>query len=433
MLSFIKGFGPKFHAAELTETFEALGNPGRGWYRIYTFFPGERAFEEPVRYKNETLALVLFNIGAYKDQDFPETVLREMDEILQSFEAKGFELILRICYDTEGKGMVREPSLFSQVKSHLAQVAPLIRKHAERILTCQGLLIGNWGEMHGSRYLLPKCVKELTELFLRETEGKVTLALRKPSQWRMAFPEGVKEQRVGFFNDGILGSDTHLGTFGPAGDGRKGWEEPWGIEEELRFLDAFEGQVPYGGEVLMPPFHLEPGEILKTLGALRTSYLNSTHDAALLASWKQTVYEGRSLYETVGERLGYRFLVRRVQGKWGRTLNLSLEIENAGFGSICEDAEMEVFAKAGQTEEEISLGSLEGNLRMLRSGKKAVFQGSFPVASFQGMAGNEQIFIYLRAFRKKDHAVIRFGQKNQEGSLGFLDQEGSLLLGVIKS
>ena len=417
MLSFIKALGVGFQPAELVEAKEPLDNPGRGWYRIYTYRLEEESWEEPVRYPGESLALTLFNVGACKDEDFSRAVLDRIDQMLERFEMLGFDLILRICYDTEGKGMVREPSLFSQVKKHVAQLAPLLKKHANHIYVYQGLLVGSWGEMHESKFLLPQYLKELTEAFLRETEGKIKLSIRKPVQYRIAFSEGQERKRLGFFNDGMLGSGTHLGTFAPETAGRGNWKEPWSQEEEVKFMAPFIDEVPYGGEVLLPPMPLAPETILETLRILRVSYLNSTHDAALLEEWKQKSYAGTTFFAYVGERLGYRFLIRNIQGKWGKNMELTVTIENSGFGSCYENTEIVILGRADEHASPVTLGTLNGNLKDLHGGKTGAYSGTFSTESFALRDKGSQLQILARLRRKNDGHPLHFAQQETDRGL----------------
>ncbi|MBP5282894.1 MAG: DUF4874 domain-containing protein [Lachnospiraceae bacterium] len=415
MLSFIKALGGSFQEAQRVESYDVLGNPGRGWYRIYTYHVGEEQYEEPVRYENETLALVLFDISAFRDQDLTEEALMRMSQIMKSFEKLGLDLILRICYDTEGKGMVREPSLFSQVKKHVAQIAEILLEHESSIAVYQGLLIGNWGEMHGSKYLRPDCLKELSEEFLAMTKGRIPLAFRRPVQYRIAFPESYKPQQIGFFNDGMLGSETHLGTFGPETEGRAAWQEPWGVRQELLFLEPFSQEVPYGGEALMPPKDLEAEEYVRTLSELHVSYLNCTYDATLMEKWKQINKDGHSLYDYIGEHLGYRFLVKQVRAKKGsRSLDVSLEIANEGFGCLCEDAVVQIMTGKGDGADTV-LGTLDGSLKAFQGKETRTLKGSFPMDGILSQGNTAQI--YARILRCRDERLIRFAQKDINGCL----------------
>jgi len=416
MLSFINGLGCTFHACPLTETTQDLGNPGRGWYRIYTYRIGEEEPEVPVFYENETIALVLMNVGAYRERDLDQESITVMDGILERFESAGMDLILRICYDTEGKGMVREPSLFSQVKNHLSQLGPLLEKHAEHLLVFQGLLVGNWGEMHESKFLIPNCIREMTETFFRATKGRVRLAVRKPVQYRTAFSEAEKPGRIGFFNDGMLGSASHLGTFGAETAGRGAWKEAFSPEEEIRFMEPFLREVPYGGEALMPPTEMTPEETVATLRDLKVTYLNSTHEERLLNKWRQTPYGDGSLYDYVGARLGYRFLVRSASAKLGKDLEVKLEIQNDGFGGLCEETELTAWALMRGQQEWQRIGHFEGGLQGTFYGQSKSFHGHFD-KDFLGDGKSFCAELGLLLTRKRDGRAIRFAQESNDALL----------------
>ena len=97
--------------------------------------------------------LVRFDIGAFRGMSLSEEALEYADEILKCFHSRGKEIILRVLYDTQGKGMEREPTLFSIVLTHMRQLGAVVRAYESDILITQGLFIGNWGEMHGSKFL----------------------------------------------------------------------------------------------------------------------------------------------------------------------------------------------------------------------------------------------------------------------------------------
>ena len=72
-------------------------------------------------------------------------------------------MILRFSYDLEGKGLEKEPGSIRLVEEHMQQIGEVIREYADDIFAVQGILIGNWGEMHGSRYLTPDAFRTLTD------------------------------------------------------------------------------------------------------------------------------------------------------------------------------------------------------------------------------------------------------------------------------
>lgn len=412
MLSFIKNLNTAFRPYELKPISDRLDNPGRGWYRIYTYHIGSAQVEEPVRYPGESLALVLLDIGNYQAGNLDQEALEQMRGIMNSFVNLGFDLILRICYDTEGKGMVREPSLFSQVRQHISQIAPILKEFAANIYVYQGLLVGNWGEMHESKFLSAKSLKELMEVLLKETEGKVMLSVRKPVQLRTAFSqELILDRRLcakcGFFNDGILGSDTHLGTFAPATREKGAFDEMWNADDEIAFMDPFLNHVPYGGEVLKGPEKVSPEETEKTLRALRVSYLNSMHDERILSEWKSIPYGDGSFYDQVGMHLGYCFIICDTLIRKGRQRECCVTVENKGYGALYDETEAFLWLEGEQGPKEL-LGCFEGNLCGMHYGEKRVLRATFDLSDCRERA----VSISMR--RKKDHRSILFAQEAVE-------------------
>jgi len=122
----------EFRPEEPVETTEELKNPARGWYTIYPFYlEKEPDFEELYwcLSKEETIALVIVNIGAYREQDLDVTALERFRSILAFFEAHSYDVILRVTYDHEGNAVEREPFFFKIVQEHLEQLIPVV-KHA---------------------------------------------------------------------------------------------------------------------------------------------------------------------------------------------------------------------------------------------------------------------------------------------------------------
>ena len=145
-----------FHGADLRETTAALNNPERGFYRIFSFAIGEEwrtsSLEDNLK-ESDRLVMVLMNIGNYRMGALDDSTLAEMEEILQFFVEKGKDIIFRVAYDSDGHGMEKEPYQFSIVRTHMEQVSALTAKFGRHIFVYQGLLLGNWGEMHSSKYL----------------------------------------------------------------------------------------------------------------------------------------------------------------------------------------------------------------------------------------------------------------------------------------
>ena len=150
--------------ADLTESTDPLNNPGRGWYQIYTFYlPEEIDYQSLTGSLNpdESLSLVIINIGKYKEKELDLEALERVEEILTFFEREKKDVILRFVYDSEGKGIEREPLLFSYIERHIKQLMPITQSHTGTVFILQGMLIGSWGEMHSSKFLAATFLRKL--------------------------------------------------------------------------------------------------------------------------------------------------------------------------------------------------------------------------------------------------------------------------------
>ena len=363
-----KGFVP----APLKETDSLPDNPGRGWYHIYTYEIGSgKPALTPVRYAGESLALVLLDIGLYRERSLDAEGLGEIRGILDSFAQAGMDMILRICYDTKGEGLNREPAVITTVLEHIGILGPILSEYEKQIYVYQGLLVGNWGEMHGSKFLSKTHLGRLYEAFRQATQGRIPLALRRPVQYRMLTPEGVERPGLGFFDDAMFSTDTHLGTFAQVGQGGSSWEDMWERDREIAFEAPFAAKVPFGGEALSGQKD-GPEETIEILRSLRVSYLNSVHDVNCLERWKgmpcQT--EGsaeKTLYDYIGGHLGYRLLIQEVKweknrpektGRLGKH-QFRVNVMNSGFAPCYRELEMKIYAGSPDSSKELRpLGSL---------------------------------------------------------------------------
>ncbi len=359
-------------------------NPGRGWYHIYTFRigkPEEETLPWLPFYDAETLALLRLDISDFREEGLSGAALLYIRKIFETFRAHGKEMILRFCYDTEGKGMLREPTSFSLVQTHFRQLAELAAAYADAIFVAQGLLVGSWGEMHSSRYLSADCIRAMARIWQETTEGKVRLAFRKPVFIRL-----LEEGNAGLYDDAIFGSETDLGTFGE--------EEGLGRQEELAYLRGRNLRIPCGGEAVRGLL-LTPEETLGRLRGLQLTYLNSVHDPVRLEEWKtRRLLSGESLYDYIGAHMGYRLVVSGVRKKRGR---LQVSIENRGFAPLCDrvllDAETDGVRKRSDCD-----------LTALFPGKSLTVETALP----------KDGRLVLAMCREKDGAPVRFANEGAD-------------------
>ncbi len=419
----------KFQRASLMESAAELCNPARGWYQIYNFQAQEKPALEELEWclhPEDTLAFVMIDIGEYRERPLDEAALSHIRGILRFFADRQRDMILRIAYDHEGRAQEREPFFFTQVTEHLSQLCPLLEEYGPQIFVCQGMLVGNWGEMHTSRFLATDKLARMASLLNGAVGETSFLAVRRPMYWRALHPEACRKRdftatRMGLFDDAIFGSDTHLGTFGVRPEAEMGWDDPWTAEEEFAFEEKLCQYVPQGGEVLYQEGAAEKRSLAETVARLRRmhiSYLNRAHDERLLAIWKGMVWKesgpwsGVNGYDYIGRHLGYRFCVRNVTVEFekgdGVTCHWEVSIENTGFARcyqrICTWIEW-----------------IDETGRTCRSDLSLDLSSILPGETLSGSCTSRPAIgqVYLYAGRKRDGAALCFANET-EGRRGVL-------------
>lgn len=342
----------RFKAAELKENDKNDSNPGRGWYRLYSF-----TIEEPVIYdelrvvccKEEQLAMVQIDIGNYRDRPLDLTALENLKLILQFFQTEKKELILRILYDREGKGIEKEPSHIQLIQEHMKQAGAVLREYADIIFTLQGLFIGSWGEMHSSKFLSAECIKLLTATMYEAVAGTCRLAVRKPQYLRMLFADSELQQQeyVGLYNDGMLASESDLGTYGTQRREAANWQDSWCRQDELEFQNELCQQIPNGGEVVDGEWYHDIETVVRDMSQMHITYLHSVYDNRLLDKWRDSVYKGEGAfygangYEFIGAHLGYRFFLCAAYLEYKKKeAMLTIEVKNTGFANAYDKMEV---------------------------------------------------------------------------------------------
>lgn len=425
-MRFLRGFdrsiaGWKLRAEDLTERPEDVSNPCRGWYQIYRFLAEQEPDLGELEWcldKRETLALVFIDIGGYRDRKLDQDALGRMERILDFFRGNGYDMILRVAYDHDGKAVEREPYFWDQVKEHMHQVGRLLRDHGEHVFVYQGLLTGNWGEMHTTRFQDEGKRRELWKILREYMPVSTYGAVRRPVYWRQLHKEsqGRKSDAadMGLFDDAIFASENHLGTFGTMSR-ENGWGEAWKREEELDFEEELCGRTPNGGEAVYGETYQErltPKLVETVLRRMHITYLNRTYDPKILEIWKQWRYAGtdvwndKSLYDYIGAHLGYRLVVREVQlksGRGGQGGRLEITVENTGFASLYQEAEFWLDSSVSGA---LLLQSGEKDPGAAwRSGESRVLACSVPL---------EEQELFIRANRKADGAGIRFANGSEK-------------------
>lgn len=332
------------------------GNPSKGWYGLYPFVISEEPDFDNLVWSladGDVIALVRIDIGRRQPgvgtgTPFTDAELDRADRILTWFEKHSREVILRITYDTEGKGMEHEPSLIKNVSGHMRQLGPVIAAHADNIIVHQGIFVGSWGEMHDSKFLSENAVCELYETLVSACGNKVRIAVRTPMQHRFIMKHLTRYMGTGnadtdtdnaymdtdilrpaLYNDAILSSEDDMCTY--AG-GRTVWAD---------YQDEVCTYAVCGGEAIHDNPLNDYDNAVKELANMHITYLNRQYDMAVLDKWRSN-----NGYDYIGTHLGYRFVVTDAAVSpdtedtgsktqtCGGSIYINVRIANRGFACV---------------------------------------------------------------------------------------------------
>ena len=429
-----------------SESTEILSNPYQGFYHMigYTlsddYIPTDNFSYQTDSY-TDSLALVEINLKNYRTTEISETGLTQLDNILTSWSQSpaNTKLILRFLYDWDGLALATEPESLDLILTHMDQISTLINRHCDSIYVMQGIFIGNWGEMHHSHFMDDSSVKTLIQHLHDTIDPSIYLSVRTPAQWRMInnlydlpqkFPAFGADNsligRLGLFNDGMLGSESDLGTYGntarrdatsPSYQGTR--------KEELEFQNNLCSYVPNGGEVIYNNNLSDLETSVSALRAMHVSYLNADYDSRVLEKWRNTVWTGNDAfygcdgYSYVQAHLGYRYLIRTCKMKklgWLiPKLTLTLTMENNGFANTLKPFQTTVLLKNTETGTCTTV-PMDADRRRLGSVQKKSYSVKLPVQELE--RGSYQIY-----FSVKDEAsgqTILLGNTNEAADAGYL-------------
>lgn len=414
----------RFKTEKFVEITDELNNPFRGWYRIYSFCAEEKpdfgelalCFDD-----NERCAMVIIDIAFYKERELDENAVLNIENILNFFDEQKKDILLRVVYDREGKSAEHEPTLLSVILGHIEKLGPVMQKFRDRIVFFEGMLVGNWGEMHGSRFLSKKHMLSLNEALEKSAAG-VIRAVRRPVQWRMLndkMPE--KGCSLALFNDAIFGSDTDLGTYAPSDTESEKWDEPWSIEREMEFEAALGKFLPQCGEAVCGENYgkYDLSSTVKRLRKMHLTSLNCAYDEKILNIWKKWSWEekdawrGINGYDYIGRHLGYRFCIRGAALRFAADFaSITLSVENVGFSNLYQEAEARLLLedRSGQINEYPT----DWDIKEWQSGEAISVTWQIPI-----LPGK----LYLSVRRKWDESVIWFADPSTK--------EGWVLLGEL--
>lgn len=358
-------------AVRFTESAKELHNPNRGFYYIHDFWirDEEMDFEQLMSEKfavdaDTELALIQICLQDYREGDITEQGLANVEALFAALESMDKQLIVRFVYDREGKGMEYEPERLEIILGHMRQLEPVLRAHSSRIFILQGLFTGSWGEMNGTRYTADGDLRSLAAQLANVTEETTYLAVRTPRQRRIivesqkSLAQRMPEydslgERLGLFNDGMLGNESDYGTYGTeVHKGDFDLAKAWRREDELDYQKQLCCRVPNGGEVITVNPYNDFDNAVRDLAAMRITYLNREYDGQVLAKWENTIvkedgcYDGMDGLSYIERHLGYRLLITDVEftggNFWESRMTANITLRNVGFAPLYREMSAKV-------------------------------------------------------------------------------------------
>ena len=398
VLKIVFFFGRVCYTAEVfSESNKPLQNPYCGFYHIidYTlsdiYDKCDNCTDQINKYTDQ-LVLLEINLKNYRTTDISENGLANLNDILAKWaqSQNGTKLILRFLYDWDGIALATEPDSLNLVLKHIEQIAPTINRHRDCIYIMQGVFIGNWRAMHHSKFCDVNSLKQLINKLNDVIDPSIYLSLRTPAQWRSVTeiynpPEKISAfstkkplfSRLGLFNDGILGSESDLGTYAESER-----------EKELKFQNELCRYVPNGGEVV---FNQSLSSLETAVSALKTmhiSYLNEDYDSRVIEKWKSSVWTGEGAfngcdgYSYIKAHIGYRYFIDSAGLKKSGFLRpeytLEITVKNNGFSSTLKPFESAVTLINKETEDYVRT-PIDADFECIGSKSKKTFTATLPV------------------------------------------------------
>lgn len=309
-----------------------IENPERGFYRFaeLTAEPDLRA----LRAAGDRLVFSAVRLDAFREAPISEEFLARLDRGLGALRGAGLKAILRFAYNAGPYPDPEPDASLPRVLAHIAQLAPLLRAHADVILLVQAGFLGAWGEWHSSTHGLatPEAKRAALEALLDALPPERMTQVRFPADKQRLYGGPMRDAeaftasyaaRVGFHDDCFLASATDEGTW-PAGE-EASWQRY--VADEARYT-------PVGGETCrVNPPRTDGPTALAEMARLRFTFVNRDWHPDVVRGWLTQGVDAE-----IERRLGYRFALVRTSMPsrvlHGLSLRVRVTVRNAGWAAM---------------------------------------------------------------------------------------------------
>lgn len=356
---------------DYTETTETINNPGAGYTNAvwYVCRPGDT----PVYNPEGNLVVLFIDIGGFSsgangvtdeasgeytegtDYDFDDAFFEGLRATFENCRNNGCTLGLRFRYDADGKSNP-EPSSFEKVLSHIEQIKEngILDDYEDILVYVESGFVGAWGEQHSGKYTSVEYKAKLLDAVLKAVPKSVAVTVRTPDifcKWAgieysepgsYIAPEGSDAARVGMFDDGYMGSDSDLGTYGSV---KRADAVKW-MNTQMKNT-YFGGEFSWNTDFAQKYDTWLPENSIPEMYETHLSYINSNiwslyrdfeYTAELNTSGADnSAYYGQSVYKFIRDHIGYRFVLRSseltAETVQGGKASVNFSVENTGFAN----------------------------------------------------------------------------------------------------
>lgn len=321
-----------------------------------------------------TLLMREYTLDTFRGRPLTQEFLDHVDHDLDVIQQAGLKVILRFAYtNTARNGACPDvykicPPYGDAPKSiilrHIAQLAPLLKKHVAIIAVLQEGFIGIWGENYytdyfgdagnnGPGHLFDSSWRDRNEVLHAELAalpsdrmiqvrtpqikqkyvyGPHATVEEKPLSAAQSYNESAMA-RIGFHNDCFLAGVDDYGTYYDNGSSVQPKKEANDVLR--RYFAADSRYLPIGGETCDDAYSPEndcapDGHAEEEMARMHYSFLNTAYNNDVNNDWDSLRCIG-----SIRKRLGYRLVLRRASFPTfvppGTEFSVALELYNAGY------------------------------------------------------------------------------------------------------
>lgn len=342
---------------QFTEDNSVFQNPERGWYRAYS--SGSIWGLDALIELGISIIQVNADLGKFLDKPISKSKLAEIRSSFISARNRGLQVIFRAAYDFTGISKC-EPKSLDIIKGHISQLKSIFYANEDVLYCVQAGFLGPWGEWHSSYYGdTPSLEARKAVLFALMDAVPVSrsIQVRRPMFVRDIFAEeqggnvitentafnGSMLSRTGYHDDALLSTDNEYGTYVDPGYDR---------EKELEWTDNHNKYTPFGGESCYLGENSDADNAIAELSKLHAQFINIDYDPKVIEKWKNTQYQDENTFQTISEKLGYRFVIDNIKINFmvikGGVLHIILDVRNEGFGNLINERDLQLILSNGK-------------------------------------------------------------------------------------